>query len=136
MERRFIPACAGNSLAACRLAPNPPVHPRVCGEQIAICVGNPFQTGSSPRVRGTGVSETRRQGSGRFIPACAGNREGTQPMTLRQPVHPRVCGEQMDWARSCVSRVGSSPRVRGTVVAVLAQDAQQRFIPACAGNRC
>ena len=30
---RFIPACAGNRVAACRSTRFPAVHPRVCGEQ-------------------------------------------------------------------------------------------------------
>ena len=30
-------------------------------------------------------------------------------------VHPRVCGERKDKAKAEVDRIGSSPRVRGTV---------------------
>ena len=31
--RRFIPACAGNSIAMPGIGVRRPVHPRVCGEQ-------------------------------------------------------------------------------------------------------
>ena len=73
-ERRFIPACAGNT---CRLlgasagnsgssprvrgtrrhrrgaAGGRPVHPRVCGEHSSASLPCALTTGSSPRVRGT-----------------------------------------------------------------------------------
>ena len=52
-ERRFIPACAGNTLASSSAFNSSAVHPRVCGEHIPA---NPIKiplTGSSPRVRGT-----------------------------------------------------------------------------------
>ena len=75
--RGFIPACAGNSCQNSNLATDPPVHPRVCGEQRNHLVQQAAQCGSSPRVRGTASrllgGKTRR----RFIPACAGNRPGT-----------------------------------------------------------
>ena len=73
LRRRFIPACAGNTL---RLKPTRrarAVHPRVCGEHDRT-EGDPTSPGgSSPRVRGThAVTEADLYG-GRFIPACAGN---------------------------------------------------------------
>ena len=50
-------------------------------------------------------------------------------------VHPRVCGEQILVIRSPNGPVGSSPRVRGTVHGVDPRLPENRFIPACAGNR-
>ena len=50
---RFIPACAGNTVAAARKLRRPPVHPRVCGEHEALKDFSAAETGSSPRVRGT-----------------------------------------------------------------------------------
>jgi len=52
-ERRFIPACAGNTHFSPRLT-------------------SPFN-GSSPRVRGTLPGPGAGQRRMRFIPACAGN---------------------------------------------------------------
>src|SRR5208282_131487 len=53
LKRRFIPACAGNTLLVVISTPVPPVHPRVCGEHLGIA-GTVFDAlGSSPRVRGT-----------------------------------------------------------------------------------
>ena len=50
---RFIPACAGNSLVYAFAFYDPPVHPRVCGEQPDARIPRSRHTGSSPRVRGT-----------------------------------------------------------------------------------
>ena len=52
--------------------------------------------------------------SGSIIPACAGN------MFSRR--------------RSCFSWCGSSPRVRGTYVAIFYSQCLYKIIPACAGN--
>ena len=53
----------------------------------------------------------------------------------KNTVHPRVCGEQD--VKGTLDRVsnGSSPRVRGTEVDYLSDLMDNRFIPACAGNR-
>ncbi len=173
------------------------VHPRVCGEQeagahewspakrfIPACAGNSpinlgwhlHPTGSSPRVRGTDLSDLMVTSQDRFIPACAGNSSavvlripassGSSPRVRGTacgplsgisptPVHPRVCGEQRISSKldaRCIRFIpacagnsasarsstpgasGSSPRVRGTVVAALRCGANRRFIPACAGN--
>ena len=70
----------------------------------------------------------------RFIPACAGNRPTEDQSRSGSPVHPRVCGEQCSTRRRRPVATGSSPRVRGTDVAVVRIDDTFRFIPACAGN--
>ena len=73
-SRRFIPACAGNSRSFMTMTGANSVHPRVCGEQFVL---SPFLRsclGSSPRVRGTVPESNWPIASGRFIPACAGNR--------------------------------------------------------------
>ena len=74
---RFIPACAGNSLATGSGPYRKPVHPRVCGEQAVVVARFNIQNGSSPRVRGTDCLEPRAAPLYRFIPACAGNSEPT-----------------------------------------------------------
>ena len=71
----------------------------------------------------------------RFIPACAGNRLLSNPLSLSRAVHPRVCGEQTSSRSRSRSSAGSSPRVRGTVCNDDAFICYRRFIPACAGNR-
>ena len=123
--RRFIPACAGNRT----------VQGAACHRFIPACASgaDASDSGSSPRVRGTGRDQRlrcHRPGSSprvrgtdcfalgvpaleRFIPACAGNSIDFPLARVTAAVHPRVCGEQQaasEWA--------------GPV----------RFIPACAGN--
>ena len=113
-NRRFIPACAGNSA--------------VWEMRVLTCIG------SSPRVRGTRPARLRRPSLRRFIPACAGNSTARRGGGVRPAVHPRVCGEL-----SCVPALtrrtgGSSPRVRGTHGQHRGGVGAHRFIPACAGN--
>ena len=152
---RFIPACAGNRLrigcgrvpesgssprvrgTGCERASCPPcstVHPRVCGEQPARSGELSHGSGSSPRVRGTAVPLPYRLDPVRFIPACAGNRPCAPGAWPTMPVHPRVCGEQQSTTLLGWLSGGSSPRVRGTVIGLVEQLAEIRFIPACAGN--
>ena len=131
---RFIPACAGNGLPVSRWRLGFAVHPRVCGERSLSRKTEQGRIGSSPRVRGTDGLEQLCVPLRRFIPACAGN---GQPWVFAfnvSPVHPRVCGERMQTATKARERIGSSPRVRGTVGQRHPRDAQGRFIPACAGN--
>ena len=111
---RFIPACAGNSLAPAASTAVKPVHPRVCGE-LPNAVGAWCDAdGSSPRVRGTLRRRAARIGSWRFIPACAGNSRSVYLAQRRRTVHPRVCGELLLGRMVGVAVHGSSPRVRGT----------------------
>ena len=131
---RFIPACAGNRQSRVLEVRESPVHPRVCGEQKGEFYPCKPDIGSSPRVRGTDPEQRDRAGDHRFIPACAGNSRTATSLSPRGAVHPRVCGEQASVSGRNPDMVGSSPRVRGTGVRVLAGGVLRRFIPACAGN--
>ena len=132
---RFIPACAGNRIRPEAAAVAVPVHPRVCGEQTLTTIYNDLRIGSSPRVRGTDVSEIAMYAVQRFIPACAGNRGSAYVQAALRTVHPRVCGEQLTGWGPALLATGSSPRVRGTASATATAWQYARFIPACAGNR-
>ena len=114
VDRRFIPACAGNGTTGSTSRSPTTVHPRVCGERSPASVTTCFVIGSSPRVRGTVGGDLRRGSGVRFIPACAGN--GIQPPGPcgRGTVHPRVCGERLPMRSRTSPSIGSSPRVRGT----------------------
>ena len=71
---RFIPAPAGNRFLLAMAALASTVHPRACGEQLFGLLLSGSETGSSPRLRGTGGTPVRNYGPHRFIPAPAGNR--------------------------------------------------------------
>ena len=133
-SRRFIPACAGNGIAAAPSECPMPVHPRVRGERISRYARAVAGVGSSPRARGTVRRQERGREQARFIPACAGNGP-TYPYTRSlAAVHPRVRGERDQTKAPCSARAGSSPRARGTAIFFASVAAPRRFIPACAGN--
>ncbi len=134
-DERFIPARAGNSCDGRNWPGRSPVHPRACGEQVSFLQVERYNDGSSPRVRGTAGIDTSGLLGLRFIPARAGNRGTGDEQPLSAAVHPRACGEQ-DMATAAFCRLtGSSPRVRGTVLAADPVRHAGRFIPARAGNR-
>ena len=134
-RHRFIPACAGNSVAPRAPRRARPVHPRVCGELAKQVRERGLQPGSSPRVRGTrslvtadslptavhprvcgelGKAVDAFGVGGRFIPACAGNSAWPDSEAAAETVHPRVCGELLTCWPALGVGFGSSPRVRGT----------------------
>ena len=133
-QSRFIPACAGNRLRFRFRNIGITVHPRVCGEQQRYEDCARINSGSSPRVRGTGTATFNVAAGQRFIPACAGNSLTLALIAFIKAVHPRVCGEQTPRFSATVAASGSSPRVRGTVLLDAKILRQKRFIPACAGN--
>ena len=92
------------------------------------------ESGSSPRVRGTGHPADQKTGQERFIPAGAGNGWCKTPSASGFTVHPRGCGERNQVHVCRYSVLGSSPRVRGTAVGIEFYRAGLRFIPAGAGN--
>ena len=98
-SRRFIPACAGNSISRSISPIRKAVHPRVCGEQINRTLAVFSYRGSSPRVRGTGRERRLSRPRRRFIPACAGNSDLELDNPRLSAVHPRVCGEQLPISR-------------------------------------
>ncbi len=69
---RFIPARAGIGAAMPYALPEPPVHPRSCGDRmVAPGTARPV-IGSSPLVRGSGIQRIINHRADRFIPARAG----------------------------------------------------------------
>ena len=134
VERRFIPAPAGNTGGGGVKSRLAPVHPRACGEHATTSKPRLNRGGSSPRLRGTPGSVDRRSRSGRFIPAPAGNTGGGKSYRRWRPVHPRACGEHHRNRPNYPNGLGSSPRLRGTRWRLRATRLLPRFIPAPAGN--
>jgi len=132
---RFIPAGAGNRVSSRYLPRRTTVHPRGCGERAGSKGRTVNVYGSSPRVRGTDGVTYRCEAGVRFIPAGAGNGCREPACRNRTTVHPRGCGERNRHNKSFHRTAGSSPRVRGTDGEIIHPLANQRFIPARAGNR-
>ncbi len=111
---RFIPAGAGNTVAANLNSGQGAVHPRWRGEH-GLFVGWAFK-------------------GARFIPAGAGNTPERGQDRPRSAVHPRWRGEHAGKRINTLIMTGSSPLARGTRLAPWQLDATGRFIPAGAGN--
>ena len=110
----ITPACAGNSAHRSGSWGHMEDHPRVCGEQSSFRRAATRSRGSPPRVRGTAAGWSRRKGSGRITPACAGNSLAPLAFQYGHRDHPRVCGEQGGTKGTAEQVLGSPPRVRGT----------------------
>ncbi len=95
----IIPAHAGNSLLLAVLQAQRRDHPRACGEQVSVL-------GNERTVMG-------------IIPAHAGNSTTLIKSGTLSRDHPRACGEQLPFNELIITEVGSSPRMRGTVVSNL-----------------
>ena len=134
IERRSIPACAGNPRRRTSTTATSSVHPRVCGEPPLYVPDASLALGPSPRVRGTRRRRVEHAVDEGSIPACAGNPSGRSGSGRSSRVHPRVCGEPGRRGRPIREREGPSPRVRGTPGRRRRARACGGSIPACAGN--
>ncbi len=133
-QRRFIPACAGDTRTWLRRPCRTSVHPRMRGGHSASAVLFGFSVGSSPHARGT-RRDVRRGGlDARFIPACAGDTRTATRSRWRSAVHPRMRGGHQGSAEAAQVAHGSSPHARGTRGLRTAHASSLRFIPACAGD--
>ena len=92
-SRRFIPARAGNTRPSPVRQTMTTVHPRASGEHFPRAPLAGFDSGSSPRERGTLVSGGFEGIEVRFIPARAGNTTRALPTPTTPTVHPRASGE-------------------------------------------
>ena len=131
---RFIPAGAGNTLAARRRWLSMSVHPRRRGEHLSGRLHVVIKAGSSPQARGTLIISPVLVGWSRFIPAGAGNTLAARRRWLSMSVHPRRRGEHAIESPIPENVLGSSPQARGTPYPMSSLLLCLRFIPAGAGN--
>ena len=134
MQRRFIPARAGNTAPRRRGPRLGSVHPRSRGEHKSRECFEPASLGSSPLARGTPLRRPRRRGRRRFIPARAGNTRIHRTCPSPSSVHPRSRGEHITIYGQMLLSSGSSPLARGTHRGRAVHQPHHRFIPARAGN--
>ena len=151
----IIPARAGSRRSTDTQKNGERDHPRACGEQVATDDCTTDTEGSSPRVRGAVSGTPLTQTPTRIIPARAGSSCWNQLWGIVSRDHPRACGEQVATddcttdtegiiparagsRRTCchasAASMGSSPRVRGAVVASSTECAILGIIPARAGS--
>ena len=95
-------------------------HPRVCGEHVDAQLIQSMSMGSSPRMRGAQPFCFSRQADQGIIPAYAGSTAAHMSMLPTNEDHPRVCGEHHDRDWYGEHRQGSSPRMRGAHLKILA----------------
>ena len=106
----------------------------MCGENGCALVHECGFWGSSPRVRGKHFDHLEAEPLAGLIPACAGKTSWCRQRLRWCRAHPRVCGENRPLANKNLSYAGSSPRVRGKLVALQRALNNGGLIPACAGK--
>ena len=134
LNRRIIPALAGNTWASSLSLPPNRDHPRSRGEYKHNDLVTLMQNGSSPLSRGIRAGRMDSDRSGGIIPALAGNtmaRAGLHPGAVD---HPRSRGEYFTRATSGTRRSGSSPLSRGIRRPKAYVERRVGIIPALAGN--
>ena len=112
------------------------VHPHGCGERVSSSNLFIAKIGSSPRVWGTGNCQRHIQSMVRFIPTGVGNGSEIEEQMKNPTVHPHGCGERKQGFFNRVRKLGSSPRVWGTVLTLGGDIDTDRFIPTGVGNGC
>ena len=130
----IIPAYAGNTWTPSISPALPWDHPRICGEHSRGLRRMTVARGSSPHMRGTLHKRDYRFPRWRIIPAYAGNTSALSPSGNRYRDHPRICGEHFQDFTAPSPSGGSSPHMRGTLIAVRDVACPIRIIPAYAGN--
>ena len=134
LQRRPIPAYAGEPPCVVATPKRVRAYPRVCGGTVFVAVMRLLFWGLSPRMRGNLRKSIFMCSGCGPIPAYAG--EPMQPTQVLpfQGAYPRVCGgtviEHAKWWRV----VGLSPRMRGNRLWPQGQDTGAGPIPAYAGE--
>ena len=130
----IIPALAGNTVWLSGRHARPRDHPRACGEHARALLGDQFDQGSSPRLRGTLAVGGQQLVNVGIIPALAGNTSPSSTRTAPRWDHPRACGEHAAMTLDVYADLGSSPRLRGTQTRWKQRVFPFGIIPALAGN--
>ena len=106
----------------------------MCGENSSVAPVYVSMTGSSPRVRGKLIGCAGVRVDDGLIPACAGKTVNIPHCICEEPAHPRACGENFIPRPRAAPFGGSSPRMRGKLMAKRAASRRAGLIPAHAGK--
>ena len=131
---RIIPARAGQTQTAFQNMEKGSDHPRACGANPMLLSSMPYQSGSSPRVRGKLDPAHVYALDRRIIPARAGQTGDTASPRRSSTDHPRACGANLSKGSQITGHSGSSPRVRGKLPGIPGIALVARIIPARAGQ--
>ena len=134
IQRRIIPAHAGQTSRRTRLLRLVSDHPRACGANTTTKPPTRRNNGSSPRMRGKLFDRNHITANTRIIPAHAGQTSVMESSSSPSADHPRACGAN-SW--HCLHRPrpnGSSPRMRGKRIVENRVRKSRRIIPAHAGQ--
>ena len=113
----IIPADAGSTESVCYVRYRKRDHPRGCGEHPSLPLAQKPEGGSSPRMRGAPYHAGRVAELSRIIPADAGSTALDKASKKVRADHPRGCGEHCHDALPSTRTGGSSPRMRGALIA-------------------
>ncbi|RYP99502.1 hypothetical protein PG22506_1229 [Bifidobacterium pseudolongum subsp. globosum] len=92
LNRRIIPAHAGQTGNRSGVSGGATDHPRACGANERVGVVDRGTGGSSPRMRGKQKARQALTAKSRIIPAHAGQTPSAGRTTTRRADHPRACG--------------------------------------------
>ena len=134
VQRRIIPAHAGQTLKKRYPLRDFSDHPRACGANSKRSRNWPNFDGSSPRMRGKHGGTYEQAAVGRIIPAHAGQTLYRKATSILRSDHPRACGANHDLMTRGAAWNGSSPRMRGKRYTSRQYVPAGRIIPAHAGQ--
>ncbi len=134
LERRIIPAHAGQTNTFVFSLPACTDHPRTCGANGPFWYVVMFVSGSSPHMRGKLVVRSAIITSLRIIPAHAGQTPNASLRRFQPTDHPRTCGANPSIVAVLAAASGSSPHMRGKLASCHYDVTFRRIIPAHAGQ--
>ena len=133
-RRRLIPAHAGKTFRAARIARRHGAHPRSRGENHLSARAFTSAKGSSPLTRGKPCGVNGGAESFGLIPAHAGKTAFARLRHDGEWAHPRSRGENAASITFSFAVRGSSPLTRGKRMSCAATSRTLRLIPAHAGK--
>ena len=129
----IIPAHAGLTYRNTLLQAHGRDHPRACGAHTQEQKRGLGFKGSSPRMRGSPLFSQFMQNIFGIIPAHAGLTPSVETPECIVWDHPRACGAHSNPCSMIATVMGSSPRMRGSLVALRVLRVEVGIIPAHAG---
>ena len=132
----IIPAHAGLTNSQAPVVIISRDHPRACGAHQYFLNHRLSSLGSSPRMRGSHYYQSLWRDEDGIIPAHAGLTILHHPDSVLLWDHPRACGAHRETYEETAQSMGSSPRMRGSLLLFYDNRISIRIIPAHAGLTC